>query len=60
MNLRKHRILFKTVNVVTHDFQLFTNAKWQTAASQSRKATVSAAVDSELSGRLSLSLWDMS
>lgn len=39
------------LNVVTRDFH-FMNAKWQTAASQSLKAT--AAVDSELSGRLSL------
>jgi hypothetical protein len=38
------------VNVVTHDFHLFKNAKQQTAASQSLKATASAAVDSELSG----------
>lgn len=45
------------MNVVTHDFHLFMNAKWQTAASHSPQA--SAAVDSELSGHLS-PLWDMS
>jgi hypothetical protein len=34
------------LNVVTRDFHLFMNAKLQTAASQSLKATASAAVDS--------------
>jgi hypothetical protein len=46
------------MNVVTNDFHLFMNAKWQTVASQSMRAP--AAVDSELSGHLSLSSWDMS